>query len=148
MADINLNGDSPGIAKLVGGLIDDMQRLVRQEAALARRGLEEEWNKTKEGAMLVGAACALLAPVGVLFGFMLVTLLEKLVLPGQEWACFGIVSLLFVVVGGVLFYLGRTRLEQVQLVPQDSVDSIKQDVQAVADAVTTDRPAAAALVKR
>jgi hypothetical protein len=132
----------PSVASLVGGLIEDTQRLIRQEVALAKRGVEEEWEKTKEGAALMAGALALFTLVAILFGFTLVKLLHQYVLPNHEWACFAIVTGGFAVGGALLLYAGLTKFKQVDVVPQQSVDSIRQDVQAITDAVTSDRPQA------
>jgi len=132
----------PSVASLIGGLIDDTQRLIRQEVALAKRGVEEEWEKTKEGAALLAGALALFTLVAILFGFTLVKLLYQYVLPEHEWACFAIVTVGFAIGGALLLYAGLTKFKQVNVVPQQSVESIRQDVEAVANAVTTDRPQA------
>ena len=94
----------PGMASLVGGIIEDTQRLVRQEVALARSEAQEAWDKAKMSAALLAAALTVCMPSGVLLGLMLVRLLEQ-VLP-YEWACFGIVGCSFAILGGLLIYGG------------------------------------------
>src|SRR5215813_13351349 len=105
MSDNTPAGVQPSLASLVGGLIEDTQQLIRQEAALARRELQEEWTKTKVGATLFSGAVVL-----------------------------------FAVVGGVLFYKARTKLEQVHVVPPQTAESLRQDVQAVTSVVTAPQP--------
>ncbi len=148
MADLNQNGNPPSVAALVGGLIDDTQRLVRQEVALARRQVVDEWDKTKIAVALLGSAAGVFGMANVLFGFMLVKLLQEYMLPRHEWACFAIVGALFALGGGLLAAAGLSKFKQVRLVPQQSVDSIRQDVQAVGDAVTGDRATTGELVKQ
>jgi len=126
---------APGMASLVGGIIEDTQRLVRQEVALARSEAQEAWDKAKTSAALLAAALAIAIPTGVLLGFMLVRLLEQ-VLP-YEWACFGIVGGSYALVGGILVYGGLTRFHQVQLVPRQTVETLQQDVRAATTALTT-----------
>jgi len=123
-----------GMASLVGGIIEDTQRLVRQEVALARSEAQEAWDKAKMSAALLAAALAVCVPSGVLLGFMLVRLLEQ-VLP-YEWACFGIVGGSFALVGGILIYGGMTRFHQVRLVPHQTVETLQQDVRAATTALT------------
>jgi len=125
----------PSLATLMGGLIEDTQQLIRQEVALARRELQDEWTKTKEGGTLLGGALALFALVGVLFGFTLVEVLHQFVLPNHLWACFAIVTALFGGAGAILYFAARAKLDQVHLVPPQSAASIRQDVEAVASAV-------------
>jgi hypothetical protein len=136
MPDNTPAGAPPSLASLFGGLIEDTQQLVRQEVALARREMQEEWTKAKDGGALLGGALVLFALVGVLFGFTLVELLHQYVLPQHLWACHAIVMVLFAVGGGLLFYAARAKLDQVHLVPPQSADSLRKDVQAVTSAVT------------
>ena len=82
----------PGVASLVGGILEDAQKLVRQEVALAQREVGQAWDKAKLGVALLASALAVCSVVGVLLGFMLVKLLQQYVLPNHEWACFGIVG--------------------------------------------------------
>jgi hypothetical protein len=138
MPDTNATDNPPSVATLVGGLIEDAQRLIRQEAALARREIQEEWDRTKEGVGLLAAALAFFSLVAVLFGFTLVKLLQQYVLPNDEWACFAIVTTLFGFGGGVLLLAGLMKFKKVQAMPQ-TVESLRQDMQAVTSAVT-ERP--------
>jgi hypothetical protein len=139
MPDTKPTENPPSVATLVGGLIEDSQRLIRQEAALARREIQQEWDKTKEGAGLLAAAQAVFTLVAVLFGFTLVKLLQQYLLPDYEWACFAIVTVLFAIGGGLLLAAGLMKFKQVHMMPQ-SVESLRQDVQAVTSAVAAERP--------
>lgn len=139
MPDTSPTDTPPSMATLVGGLIEDTQRLIRQEAALARSEIQKEWDKTKEGAGLLAAAQAVFTLVAVLFGFTLVKLLQQYVLPNHEWACFALVTVLFALGGGILMYAGLMKFRQVHVVPPQTVESLRQDVQAVTSAVT-ERP--------
>jgi len=148
MPDLNTAGSPPSLASLVGGLIEDTQQLVRQEAALARRELSEELNKTKSIAACVAGALVLLTQVGMLLAFTLVKVLQHFVLPDHEWACFAIVTALFVVTSGLLMGVAVAKIRQVNLVPQQTVDSLREDVQAVTAAVSGDRPQGNALLRQ
>jgi hypothetical protein len=138
----------PGVASLVGGILEDAQKLVRQEVALAQREVAHAWDKAKTGAALLSSALAVLAACGVLLGFMLVKLLHQYVLPNHEWACFGIVGGLVGLLGGALLYRGRTEINKVHLTLPQTAESLREDAQAVSNAVTGDRPSTHALLKR
>jgi uncharacterized membrane protein YqjE len=118
----------------VGGIIEDTQQLIRQEAALARREVKEEWDKTKEAAGLMAGGLTVFAVVAVLSSFTLVKLLQQYVLPNHEWACFAIVTVVFALGGGLLVYAAMARFNQVHMMPQ-TVESLRQDVEAVSSAV-------------
>jgi len=125
----------PSLASLMGGLIEDTQQLIRQEVALARRELQDEWTKTKEGGTLLGSSLALFGLVGVLFSFTLVEVLHHFLMPNHLWACFAIVTAVLGGAAAILYFSGKAKLDQVQLIPPQSAASLRQDVQAVASAV-------------
>jgi hypothetical protein len=128
--------DQTSLAALVGGLVDDTQRLLRQELALARREVRDEWNKTKTAAALLGTGLAVLSLAIGLLAVALAKLLAFLVAV-PEWGGFGIVGLFLVVLGGLLGFAGRGKLRTIRLVPQQTVETLRQDLDAVTTAVTT-----------
>ncbi|HEV3258360.1 MAG TPA: phage holin family protein [Gemmataceae bacterium] len=116
----------PSMASLVSGIINDAQQLIRQEVTLARREMEEELNKAKAAAISFGMAI----PFGV-FGalmlcFMVVSLLN-LALP--PWASFAIVGGVLVLTSVVLFLMAKNKMDKVSLVPRQTVESMKENVQ-------------------
>jgi hypothetical protein len=139
----------PGVASLVGGILEDAQKLVRQEVALAQREVAHAWDKAKMGVALLAGALTVCSVVGVLLGFMLVKLLHQYLLPNHEWACFAIVACLVALLAGVLIYCGLKQINQVHLSLPQTAETLRADVQAVSsDAVSGGRPSAHALLKR
>jgi len=124
----------PSLTALVAGIINDVQQLIRQELALAKSEVKQEWDKTKTAAVSFGTS----AVVGVLgaihISLMLVFLLKWLSLPAAEaglplWVCFGIIGGLFLIVGAVLFYAGKNKAEQIHVVPPQTAETMKENVQ-------------------
>jgi len=148
MSENHQAGAQPGVAALVGGVLDDAQTLVRQEVALAQREIAYSLDKAKTGTALLSSALAVFAVCGVLLGFMLVKVLHQYVLPGHEWACFGIVGGLVGLLGGALLYRGLTEINKVHLTLPQTAETLREDVQAVGNAVSGDRPSTHALLKR
>jgi len=65
MAD-NLHTESPpGLTSLVDGIVTDAQRLIRQELALARSEIQQEWDKTKSAAAALGVGIVILVLGGI-----------------------------------------------------------------------------------
>lgn len=148
MAENHQANGQPGVASLVGGIFDDAQKLVRQEVALAQREVAQAWDKAKTGGAVLASALAICSIAGIFLGFMLVKLLQQYLLPNHEWACFGIVGGLLAPLGGALLYWGLNQLNQVQLSLPQSADSLREDAQAVSDAVSGGRSSPPALAQQ
>lgn len=128
MAD-NLRIESgPSVTSLVEGIVNDAQRLIRQELALARAELQEEWTKTKTAAAALGAGIVVLTLGGIFLCLMLVYLLQWLT-EMPLWVCFGIVGGLFALLGAILIFTGRNQASEVTFVPRQTVETMKENVQ-------------------
>jgi MFS-type transporter involved in bile tolerance (Atg22 family) len=139
--------EPPGVAALVGGILEDAQRLVRQEVALAQREVAHAWDKAKLGVAFLASALVVCSVVAVLLGFMLVRLLHAYLLPNHEWACFAIAAGLFAILAAVLVRTGLQQINQVHLSLPQTTETLRADARAVGDAVSG-RPSAAALSRR
>jgi len=119
---------APSMASLLGGIVSDIQALTRQEIALAKTEMLREWDKAKTaaGAMVVGAA--FLALGGILLCLMVVSALhEGAGLPW--WASFLIVGGLLAALGVVLLLIGRSQAARVNLVPPQTAETLRENVQ-------------------
>jgi len=118
----------PSLTTLVGGIVDDLQRLIRQEIELARREVHQEWEKTKvaAGAMAAGASLAALA--AVLLCFFFVHLLAWAT-PLPLWAWFGIVGGVLLGGAAILLLLGRQKASQINVVPPQTAQTMRENVQ-------------------
>src|SRR4029077_637566 len=114
---------------------DDAQKLVRQEIALAQHEVAQAWDKGKTAGALLASALAVFSVGGVLLGIMLAKLLHH-VLPNHEWACYGIVGSLAVLLGGALVYYGLHRINEVHVSLPQTAETLREDVQAVSTAVS------------
>ena len=114
------------LGQLFSELTSDLSTLMRKEVELAKVETKEEVSRAgKAGGMLGGGAFA--GYFALLFiSFALAWLLD-------EWMhtalAFLIVGLLYGVVAAVLVVRGRARLQNVNPVPQQTVETLKEDVQ-------------------
>lgn len=125
----NVQTDSgPSMTSLVSGILDDAQRLIRQEFTLAKTEVKEELNKAKSAAASFGAAAVVAALAVILLSFMVVYLLNWLT--GLElWGCYGIVGAVYLFVALILFYTGKNKAEQIHVVPRQTVETMRENVQ-------------------
>jgi tetrahydromethanopterin S-methyltransferase subunit C len=116
--------EDQSIGGIVGRLSTHLSQLMRQEMALAKAEIRDEAQKAAKGAgMLAGAGFAGLM-VAIFASITLMWLLD-LALP-LTWAAL-IVTLLWAVVGAVVFVVGRKQLKQVNPMPEQTVESLKED---------------------
>lgn len=148
MLDNNHTDVPPSVASLVGGILEDAQKLVRQEVALARREVATACIKATTGVALLISALVASGLGGVLFAFMLVKLLHQFLLPNHEWACFGIVGLAFAVAAGALVHFGIQKIKEVNLLLPQTAETLRDDAKAVSAAVSEGRSAVGILLKR
>jgi len=117
----------PSLGELVGEIGEDLSRLFRQELELAKVEIRQEATKAGKAAGLLGGAgvaghmTALFVTLAVMFG--LGSLLNSL-----GWAAL-IVAVIWAVIAGVLYSSGRTRMKQVSPVPEQTVETLKEDAQ-------------------
>jgi hypothetical protein len=113
--------EGTSVGQLFGELAKDLSTLMRQEVALAKAELQAEAKKAGTGAgMMVAAGLA---------GFLTLLFLSN----ALWWALENvmdaglaalIVAVLWGVIGGVLFSMGRKKLKQVNPKPERTVDTL------------------------
>jgi cobalamin biosynthesis protein CobD/CbiB len=118
----------PSAPALLSGIVDDAQRLLRQEVQLAKQEFKQEWQKTKSAAVsfLAGTAALVLAMIFLLF--MVVYLLAYYT-PIPIWGCYGIVGGVLAVIALTLLMLGKKEAGQIQLLPPQTVATLKENAQ-------------------
>ena len=121
------HNSEPTLAQLVNGLVSDATLLLRQELALAKYEIYEEAGKTKAAVASLGVGIGIAAVGGLLLIIMLVHLINTLT-EWPLWICYGIVGGVCTIVGVVLLYKGKQRLSQIDVVPQQTVETMKENV--------------------
>jgi hypothetical protein len=117
----------PTIAQLISGLVADASQLIHQEVALAKHEIHGEIRKTTGAVAALGVGVGLAALGGLLLIIMVVHLLNALT-PLPLWACYGIVGGACAVGGLVALYMGKQRISQIDIVPQHTVATAKENV--------------------
>jgi hypothetical protein len=121
------NEPQPSLAQLFNSLIADAQLLIRREIDLARTELRQEVSKTRQAATLLGAGLVL-ALIGL--NFLIAMFAELLVVFGglAYWLAYLIVGGGVALIGGIIIYLGIQRFQEVNPVPEETIDSVRKDV--------------------
>ena len=126
----------PTLGDLLGGLVGNMQDLMRGEVALAKQEVKDEAKQAGAGAGLLAGA-GVLGLVGLIFVGLTLTYALTLVVP--SWAAALLVAALFFIVGFILYRLGRQRLERVDPVPRQTLASLKEDSEWIKRQVSSDK---------
>ena len=117
----------PPTAELLKDLSEQVSRLVRQEVELAKAELAVKGKRAGVGAGMFGGA-----GLFGLFAFAALTaaIIAALDLAMATWLAALIVAVVYGAIAGVLALTGRNKVQEAMPpVPQDSVDSVKEDVQ-------------------
>lgn len=116
------------LGDLFADLTRDTAKLVRQEVELARIEVTQKAVKAgKDVAMIAAGGLVAYAGLVVLMvgiGFALAKVME-------HWLAFGIVGLVVAIVGGVTAMSGLNALKNVDPLPRQTMESLKEDAQAL-----------------
>ena len=114
------------VGDLLGNVTTDLSTLMRQEVELAKVEIKEEATKAAKASGMVAGAGAVGYLVLVFLALALMFALDQVMPIG--WAAL-ITAVLLGVVAAVLFVLGRKQFQQVNPKPEQTVETLKEDVQ-------------------
>jgi uncharacterized membrane protein YqjE len=117
----------PSAAQLLGGIVSDAQKLVRQEITLARVELNEEWRKAK---LTIGRLTVAMAMGFVSVFLAAMTAAHVLMALGVvPWLGYLLVT---AVCGGIAYVLTakvKAEAQKLDFVPRQAVETMKENVQ-------------------
>lgn len=127
-----MNGSEQSIRTLVGDLIEQMQRLIRQELRLAQAEAGEKVSQGQRGLISI--------VVGTMFAFAaLLILLQALVLAVSNampaWLASIVVGIVVAIIGFALVRQGQSNLKATHLVPERTLRSMRDDKEMVMEKV-------------
>lgn len=138
------NNPEQSMASLVGGIVGDVQDLIKQQLALTRKEIESDLRKTREAATLlaVGVGLALFGCFAVCL--MMAQLIHQLTTPAHlqalqdpaaipMWGCYGIVAVVLLGVGGALAFAGKKKFDSFNPLPDESAQVLKENIEWIAN---------------
>jgi hypothetical protein len=132
------SSDDQSLARLLGELIGDAQHLVRREIDLAKQEVRTEVDHAKQGAIALGIGAAITALGGVLLLLMLVYALHE-GLNLTLWLSYLIVGGITAIIGAILLWQGINKLQHIDPVPHETIDSVRKDVEWISQQTTSDK---------
>lgn len=118
------NITEPSIGSLFNDLTEDMGKLVRQEIELARIETVQKVNKAMRSIILMVAG-GLLAYAGLITLIITSAIALGNIMP--YWLSSLIVGVVVLIVAAILISSGRSSLANLTVVPENTVESIKED---------------------
>lgn len=121
----------------LGDLLSDMGRslqvLLSKEVELAKAELSEQAARAGKAGALLGVAGVVALLASILLSFAAAWGLAEVMAPGLA---FLIIGGLYLAVAGALFAAGRSRFRRVEPVPHQTVQTLRQDVEAAKTSFT------------
>jgi len=117
------------VTSLLRGIVSDAQDLMRQQLALFRAEIKDDFRKTVGILIAIGSGAFMVAVGGALLCFMLVYLLASLAPALPLWGAFGIVGASVALVGGLVAYVAIAKFKTFNPLPDESVQAFQENVQ-------------------
>jgi len=121
--------DPKGVASLAGGILSDAQDLLQKQIELFKVEIHDNLEKTKEISVVFGIGITVAMVGSVLLGIALSLFLVWAFPSLPYWAGFGIVGALLFIATGVLFGVYKQKLESISLLPERSMDAMKENLE-------------------
>lgn len=121
-----LGTGEPSLGSLLSDMTSELSQLMRQEVSLAKAELKEEAVKGAKGAGMLGAAAVAGYLALMMLSFAVAWALAAAMPTGLA---FLIVGVAFLVATVVLGKQGKERMSNVSPVPEQTVQTLKEDVQ-------------------
>jgi hypothetical protein len=126
----------PGLASLVGEIVNDIGDLIKQQIKFAQAEVKADLRKSTEAGILcaVGAGSGFVS--AIFFGLTVVHLLHWMTSPtGVEsarlplWGCHAVVAVLFLAFGAVMLGRGKKLWDSFTPLPVQTVQTMKENVE-------------------
>ncbi len=125
-----MSTDDRSLSELLSDVTGEIATLFRKEVELARVETSEQVSRAAKAGAMLGAAAVVGFLVLILFAFAAAWGLSELV---PEGVAFLIVAVVFAIVAGVLAMAGKKRIASINPVPNQTVQTVKEDVQVAKD---------------
>jgi uncharacterized membrane protein YqjE len=110
-------GSEPTVTSLLSGIVNDAQELIKQQLQLFKHELKDDMVRAREALPSLGVGVTFAVAALFLLGLTIAHLLNWGVGDAHLplWACYGIVTVVFGVVGCVLLFFAKKNLESLPM---------------------------------
>jgi len=118
------------VGSLLSGIVGDVQDLTRQQMSLLKAELSSDLKQGRQAAIGMGIGVSLLSVGGIIVSLALVHLVEWLFGWHESAAC-ALVGGVILAVGAAVVFSARSKLETLNLLPNESLQTLKENVTCV-----------------
>lgn len=127
-SELKNENDVQSMSRLLSGIVNDAQVLFKQQIALFRAEIREDFRKTRRASFIMGAGLGVALLGVLLLSFMLVYLLNWLAPDLAMWACYAIVGGVLLAGGAGLFYAGLSEFNSFNPLPDQSLNALEENL--------------------
>jgi len=120
---------SPGIATLIGGIVNDVRDLLKQELEMFQQELQEDFIKTRKAVTMLAMGLVMALVAGMLISVTLALLVNHLWPQVPLWAAFAGVGLAWTALAGGLVFVGIKKFDSFNPLPDQTLQTVKENVQ-------------------
>ncbi len=117
-----------GVIALVGGVLTDVQVLIKQQLALFQHQIKRELSHALEPGVFVAIGLSAVVIGGVLLGGMLVHFLSWIAPVLPLWGYYGIVGIPVAALGGILCLVGIRKFKNFDIPSVEPAQELKEKV--------------------
>jgi Putative Actinobacterial Holin-X, holin superfamily III len=118
----------PSVTSLVGGILNDVQDLLKQQVELIGKEIKDDINKSMGAAIWLAAGAGVAAMGALLLCITIALALDYFIPEFHWWGGFAIVGGILTIVGLVTLYAAIKKFETLKAMPE-SVQAIKETVE-------------------
>jgi hypothetical protein len=131
-AEVNNGAPAAPMTELLKGIVNDVGELVRQEVRFARKEITSDLRKTSAATTYLAIGGAVVLVGMFLLAHTLALLLHWAAAPHLPlWGCYGIVTLVLLVVGACVAYAGYAKFQTFTPIPDKTIATIQENVTGV-----------------
>jgi hypothetical protein len=129
------NDRGESVIELMRGIVQDARTLSAKELTAAKLEISQEIKKIVTSSIVLAVGVFILAVAFVLLSIVIALALAQYV-PLPTWAGFAIVGGVYLVIGLIVVFAGRRKLQTAKPIPEHSLRGAKEDAQYIKEKAT------------
>jgi uncharacterized membrane protein YqjE len=129
------NDRGESVIELMRGIVQDARTLSAQELTAVKLEITQEIKKIVRSSLLLGVGIFILAVAFILLSIVIALALAQYI-PLPTWVGFAIVGAVYLVLGLIVVFAGRRKLQTAKPIPEHTLRGAKEDAQYIKERAT------------